>query len=335
METQFPGQGPAGLPCNQTARLSYKFQRLRERIRQAVQSGELTGKLPGERTLAKKFDANPKTLSKALTDLAAEGLLDRSIGRGTFVRDCGAPRQRQGKWLVICEAPRDWPIADQVRALHPDMEVVSNTEALRPSFVSQFTSVIDLSAGTQPEFHRAMAVRGVPVVLIGREPVVYKTHAVLLDRLFAAKRLTRSLLLRGHRSLLAVTGDRMMLDACRLGASHEPEALITACAVEQLPEAMARSGATAAIGDGEDVARRLRHHAGHAGAADLLVTAIGVCDAPVCPGIYITPAALARTACDLLANASASHPTVLWLTGNGFECEHAASDSDPMRLPSA
>src|SRR5471032_1268295 len=66
--------------------MSYKFQRLREKLRAAVASGELSGKLPGERALARRFHVNAKTLSKALTDLAAEGLLHRSIGRGTFVK---------------------------------------------------------------------------------------------------------------------------------------------------------------------------------------------------------------------------------------------------------
>ena len=60
--------------------LSYKFQRLRERLRQAIERGELTGKLPGERVLAKQFQVNAKTLSKALTDLAAEGVLDLRVG---------------------------------------------------------------------------------------------------------------------------------------------------------------------------------------------------------------------------------------------------------------
>jgi DNA-binding transcriptional MocR family regulator len=56
--------------------LSYKFERLRERIRAAVNNGELSGKLPGERVLARRFRVNAKTLSKALTDLAAEGVLE-------------------------------------------------------------------------------------------------------------------------------------------------------------------------------------------------------------------------------------------------------------------
>src|SRR5678815_98276 len=72
-------QPPAPSPNGQS-RMSYKFQRLREKLRQAVASGELSGKLPGERALAKRFHVNAKTLSKALTDLAAEGVLDRSIG---------------------------------------------------------------------------------------------------------------------------------------------------------------------------------------------------------------------------------------------------------------
>ncbi len=63
----------------------YKYQRLRERLRQAVLTGELVGKLPGERALATRYNANAKTVNKALSDLTTEGLLVRHVGRGTFV----------------------------------------------------------------------------------------------------------------------------------------------------------------------------------------------------------------------------------------------------------
>src|ERR1700733_12444079 len=86
--------------------MSYKFQRLREKIRRAVESGELKGKLPGERALARRFHVNAKTLSKALTDLAAEGLLDRSIGRGTFVKGSAPPVSAGvGRWLILSDSP--------------------------------------------------------------------------------------------------------------------------------------------------------------------------------------------------------------------------------------
>src|SRR5689334_24971035 len=87
-------------------RLSYKFQRLREKLRAAIASGELNGKLPGERQLSRRFRVNAKTLSKALTDLAAEGLLERSIGRGTFVKGHHEPVGTIApteKWLLICD----------------------------------------------------------------------------------------------------------------------------------------------------------------------------------------------------------------------------------------
>jgi DNA-binding transcriptional regulator YhcF (GntR family) len=63
----------------------YKYQRLRERLRDAIVRGELNAKLPGERELARRYGANAKTINKALADLTIEGLLVRHVGRGTFV----------------------------------------------------------------------------------------------------------------------------------------------------------------------------------------------------------------------------------------------------------
>src|SRR5947208_12786230 len=103
----------------QGERLSYKFQRLRERLRDAVRNGELAGKLPGERELARRFKANPKTLSKALTDLAAEGLLERSIGRGTYVKGTTAPHDLGGRWLILVdEVDRKSPVLEQLIKSH-------------------------------------------------------------------------------------------------------------------------------------------------------------------------------------------------------------------------
>src|ERR1700753_3523952 len=112
---------------------SYKFQRLRERIREAVAKGELTGKLPGERMLAKQFHVNAKTLSKALTDLAAEGVLDRSIGRGTFVKGSAPPPSANGRWLLLC-APEDAgsPLVERVRAANADLQIASGIGMMRP-----------------------------------------------------------------------------------------------------------------------------------------------------------------------------------------------------------
>ncbi|MCK6455174.1 MAG: GntR family transcriptional regulator [Phycisphaerae bacterium] len=96
------GSGSGSAPSQ---RLSYKFQRLREQLRHAIISGELHGRLPGERQLGRRFAANAKTINKALSDLALEGLVSREIGRGTFVthgRNGNGNGQRAGRSYVFC-----------------------------------------------------------------------------------------------------------------------------------------------------------------------------------------------------------------------------------------
>src|ERR1700709_217876 len=101
--------------------LSYKFQRLREKLRGAIASGELNGKLPGERALARRFHVNAKTLSKALTDLAAEGVLDRSIGRGTYVKGSAPAAPSEGRWLVLAdEKDVDSALVHALRVNNPE-----------------------------------------------------------------------------------------------------------------------------------------------------------------------------------------------------------------------
>src|SRR5205807_2253176 len=127
--------------------MSYKFQRLREKLRRAIETGELSGKLPGERSLARRFHVNAKTLSKALTDLAAEGLLDRSIGRGTYVKGSApASPAQSGKWLVLCAPEDESPcILEHLRAACPELQTVPCGREMRPSFLNQFTAVINLT----------------------------------------------------------------------------------------------------------------------------------------------------------------------------------------------
>src|SRR5580700_8865246 len=122
---------------------NYKFQRMRERLRAAVASGELHGKLPGERLLAQRLKVNAKTLSKALTDLAAEGVLERVIGRGTFVRGQVPHAAKAGRWLIV-QPPGNAP-EDLIRAImagNPDCEIIRDVSGVRPSYLGQFTGVI-------------------------------------------------------------------------------------------------------------------------------------------------------------------------------------------------
>ena len=235
---------------------SYKFQRLREKIRLAVTSGELTGKLPGERELARRFEVNAKTLSKALTDLAAEGLLSRSIGRGTFVKGSEDQETAQGPWLLICETEQaSSPLVNALRNRNPQLKTVSDVSSLRPSFLNQFAAVIDVAAATPDNFVRDLLVRNMPLVVVGREPRTYATSAVILDVPYLAGRLGRDLLLAGHRQLAVVEGDAaangqgesplaQALIAC--AARYAPDAAVKRCLPHQVAE-LAENGITAFV----------------------------------------------------------------------------------------
>src|SRR5262245_36730547 len=186
-------------------RLSYKFQRLRERLRMAITSGELSGKLPGERQLARRFRVNAKTLSKALTDLAGEGILDRSIGRGTFVKGAAQPHASGDRWLIICDPPQaSANIIRMVQDANPNSQVVTSVNDLRPSYLNQFKAVVNFAWETSYEFLRSLVVRNLNVVLVNREPKMLSINSVLVDRAPGAWSLTRDMLLWGHRRLLAV-----------------------------------------------------------------------------------------------------------------------------------
>src|SRR5688572_2727685 len=177
--------------------MSYKFQRLREKLRAAIASGELSGKLPGERALAKRFHVNAKTLSKALTDLAAEGVLDRSIGRGTYVKGTAPAPGGGGRWLLLCdEDDADALILlEHLRRANPDTQSTCGGPAARPSFLNAFSAVIDAASATPEAFLRDLVVRNLNVVAVGREPRMYSMHAVLVDTALGAARIGRDLIL--------------------------------------------------------------------------------------------------------------------------------------------
>lgn len=66
-----------------------KVDQVKDRLRALIYLGKLPAghRLPPERELAKQFAVSTPTLNKAMAALEADGLLDRTVGRGTFVRE--------------------------------------------------------------------------------------------------------------------------------------------------------------------------------------------------------------------------------------------------------
>ena len=322
--------------------LSYKFQRLREKLRHAIASGELQGKLPGERALAKRFNVNAKTLSKALTDLAAEGVLERSIGRGTFVRGSipePAPAVAD-KWLLICDPDQlDAPIVKQLRAANPDAQTITvhDIDGIRPSFLNAFRAVVDLASATPAPFLRDLVVRNMQLVAVGREPRTYSMHAVLMDGDNAVVSIARDLMLAGHRRIAAVEARNSIFvsESLRKAAQrYAPDAEVDRCFPGDV-RCLVDHGVTAMVCDSVTAASRVLEQLDVmqvAVPAKVSVAAVGYVgnDYP-CSGYYVSWPQAAEAILQLLADRPV-RPTTLWIPGRFMD---QGTIAPPANVPAA
>jgi hypothetical protein len=333
---------PSDAVTSQT-RMSYKYQRLREKLRQAVATGELSGKLPGERALAKRFHVNAKTLSKALTDLAAEGVLDRSIGRGTYVKGTGPAASAPGRWLVLCDAESgpDFHavscLLDQLRKSNPDIQVATSASVadMRPSFLNAFGAVIDVACNTSEQFLRDLVVRNLPVVAVNREPKTYSTHAVLVDAALGAARIARDLMLAGHRRLAVVEREgstTVTHTVQQVARRYDGDAVIETCSPGDMEQGRAisaavESGVSAIICDCVGTAVRVKAALERQGVevpSPVSLAAVGcLCgekDQCPCSGYFVDCVPLAESVVGLLRDNPPIRPTTLWLAGEFLDC---------------
>jgi DNA-binding transcriptional regulator YhcF (GntR family) len=300
----------------------------------------LSGKLPGERSLAKRFHVNAKTLSKALTDLAAEGLLDRSIGRGTFVKGHAPTTVSLKRWLVVCDAAQaDWELIQMLRAIHPELDMVTDVDSIRPSFLNQFSAVLNLTESTPDAFLRDLVVRNIPVVVVGREPRTYSTHAVVFDAPLALAQLGRDLLLSGHRHMAAVESQQQSVVTRALrkaAARYAPDAKIDTC-VRSDAAAMVSNGVTAFVCENIETAAQVKAQLEKLGISipfQASLSAVG--SAPeIHPfsGYFVHPSEEVNAIVQLLNETQSYRPTTLWLAGHSVDHGTICSvPADPAEL---
>ncbi len=329
--------------AERTQRLSYKFQRLRERLREAIETGVLSGKLPGERVLARQFRVNAKTLSKALTDLAAEGLLERTIGRGTFVRGQSDEREKTlGKWLILSRpGGQNSPLAQALINYNSDTEVQTDLGALRPSFLNGFTAVVDLHGHLPEQTLRDLILRSMNVILVDSLPKTYSTHSVLVDRQLCAGLIARDLVSEGFTSFIVVDDEAGSLaDGFRRSLDRlNPDAKVSILSVDAVGQ-YSGTGRAVFVCANMELASQTAQALKRSGVnvpAQAAVVGIGVEGGGegyvACSGYVVSAEQVADAVKQIIADGQSHRPTPLWLVGSfvdhGTMRANAASRTEP------
>ena len=304
--------------------LAYKFQRLRERLRSAIVSGELAGRLPGERILARRFQVNAKTLGKALTDLASEGLVQRRVGRGTFVLGPAAHVPVATRWLIVNDpSAASSVLVTELLRLNPESRCIPAGEVLRPSLLSQYTAVINCAGAMPDSFYHDLAIRGLPVLDTLRASGTYSTHGVLLDRSQGAFNLGRDLLFAGHKRLAAIdlrnsttVFDALTWAVARYGAG----ATVHAATPEHLTDAI-HQGVSAVVCDGVETAADAGQVLNDRRSSLLLTGSISLAavgelsERVCCSGYYLDPVRQAQAIAGIMRDLQPHRLSVIWLSG--------------------
>lgn len=217
------GMAPPGSESRE--QFSYKFQRLREEIRRAIGAGELTGRLPGERQLARRFGANSKTVNKALADLSAEGVITRVVGRGTFVagQEHRAPRGGGRGYLWLAPDSLEGPFLEAMyemargrveqygHRLHLEVAAISPAGGfapgcLQPRRLRALSGVVFFSAAPDHDLLCDLHRRRMHMVLCNTAPAALKVDRVTADYAVGGFELTE------HFALLGYTRIRLLVE---------------------------------------------------------------------------------------------------------------------------
>jgi GntR family transcriptional regulator len=135
-------------PVAATPTFSPLYRQIKALIVRALEVGEWApgAPIPSEAVLAGRFGVSQGTVRKAIDELAAENLLVRRQGKGTFVAshndprafyrflrltpDDGVPRQARSEPLSCREQPADGPVAEAL-GLPPGAAVLAIERLLR------------------------------------------------------------------------------------------------------------------------------------------------------------------------------------------------------------
>ena len=182
------GAAGAGADFSSAPRFQPLYQQIKTAILQGIESGEwVAGQMiPSETDLARRYAVSQGTVRKAVEALAAENLLARRQGKGTFV---SSHQEARAQFRFLRLRPDHGP------ATQPSSRIVDCRRSRAPADVA-----------------RALAIRTGESVLFIRRLLVFEDKPVVLDDIWLAGKEFRQL-----------TGERLANHSGQLYAVIESE----------------------------------------------------------------------------------------------------------------
>lgn len=200
------------------------YVQVRQRVREAILSGKFRDRLPSERTLAQQYGIAHMTVRRALSDLVDEGILDRRVGSGTFVRKPGsAPRRAYQIGFALDPVVSGGSGNPYFARVLRGVEQAAREHGYSVVFSASAENLLDSmnAAGGSPSQRR---VDGVVAVAPGDEEAARRcarlVPTVVLDNRFAglpcviadnvdgARQATAHLVSLGHRRIAHLAGEQ-------------------------------------------------------------------------------------------------------------------------------
>ncbi len=186
-------------------------------LRSRILRGTYEGRMPGERQLAAEFHVDASTISMALIQLEAVGLIERRLRSGTFV----VPQEQREKTaapmsVVFCVTPESsskvtyaFGQAAQKRGLEMSLVLHENTELDKATeeILARLKSTMCVGAcimdyPTDAAHALRLAAANGPVVLVDWETPDLILPTINYDNREAGRMAAAHLLRLGHRNIL-------------------------------------------------------------------------------------------------------------------------------------
>lgn len=203
-----------------------KYVGVKEAIIAGIRNGEISGKLPGERTLASKYSVSYMTVRRAVTELVEEGILYKDTTRGTYVSHSKmTPKVTHNIGFFLDEGIREGisspyyslifnSLEKEVKKNGYNLVLFSDTETLDPLNNQKKIDGVLICGFPRIEARIQELKKRLPIVLLDNLSADKSIPSVTIDNFNGSAEATTCLWSLGHRRIGFIAG-LMDSDVCR------------------------------------------------------------------------------------------------------------------------